>query len=103
MWIKVDDEFRFGDRLALAVIDREILTDAGIGTSLRRLLSSDFSEPFVRRLLGLRYSDVSSWQLHVARYDIHRNRIEIQVSSPEFAEVPDGGYIPPVHSSFYVR
>ena len=102
MWIKVEER-RFPNRFAIAQVSRRMLLNEGRDLSLAWLSDREFfGEESIRELLSLRYGDISKWQIHAVAYSMPHDSLEVMVSSPEFGEVPDGGCIPPVHSSFYV-
>lgn len=96
MWVKVPEVMQFGDRRALASIDRAMFINAGLPIDqLRRFAEiPEFNEELVRRLLARKYDDVSSWQLHAVCYRIESDSLEVFVSSPNFDEVPCGSICP---------
>jgi len=96
MWVHVSDTVRFGNRRAIATIDRTLFVNAGIPLKDIRLFSQipEFNEDLVRKVLRWKYKNVGYWQLHVVQYVAETDSIDVLVSSPEFDEVPEGQKAP---------
>ena len=95
MWVNVEDVVMFGERRAIATIDRAMFINAGLPADLR-LFSQipEFNEQLVRRVLSQKYEGVHDWQLHVVAYRFESDSLDVYASSPQFEEVPPGALIP---------
>jgi len=95
MWVNLQDQYVFPERLAVAPLCREDFVNAGLDADAMYKFAKlpEFNEDFVRMLLRGVYEphyNVANWQLHVVQYNLAFDCVDVLVSSLEFEPRPAG-------------
>lgn len=95
MWVKIEDQYTFDDRVAIAVIPaRSIARIYGkdhYERFVRLLEGQDFNEQFLRDLLLLvGYPQAVNWVLRMIYFDYPSQSWRVVVSGIDLSTVPQG-------------
>jgi len=96
VWVKEEQTRHFDHRAKMVHLSRVDFVNAGLPhEAFYKFLSlPEFSEDFVRMMLGKIYGDISKWQLEVAYYSVAFDVWKVRVTSPDFEPVDFGCVAP---------